>query len=147
VGGMGGWASGHWGIVVDLEDGVAAPDEDPRRPMTRSSSVTAKPDDARGLAWDCCNLRKGRSERRARALDDMDGISPAWMRRRRHGDSRHRSDRLGRNGVWHRRAMRPPTGGPGRRERSLTSGPSDSIFSISQINCRNRNIPRKIAKG
>jgi hypothetical protein len=128
VGGTGGWASGHWGIVVDLEDGAVAPDEDPRWPTTRSSSATAKPDDARGFAWDYCNLRRGRSEWRARALDGVDGISPAWTRRRQHGDSRHRSDRPSQNGVWHRRAMRPPTGGPRRRERSLTSGPSDSIF-------------------
>jgi hypothetical protein len=34
AGGAGGRASGHQGIVVELEDGAAAPDEDPRRPVT-----------------------------------------------------------------------------------------------------------------
>jgi hypothetical protein len=29
---MGGWASGHRGVVVELEDTAAAPDEDPRQP-------------------------------------------------------------------------------------------------------------------
>jgi hypothetical protein len=62
VGGTGGQASGHRGIVVELEGGAAAPDEDPRRPTTRSSSAATKPDGARGFAWDCCNLQKGRSE-------------------------------------------------------------------------------------
>jgi hypothetical protein len=32
AGGMGGWASGHRGVVVELEDTAAAPDEDPRQP-------------------------------------------------------------------------------------------------------------------
>jgi hypothetical protein len=32
---------------VELEDGAAAPDEDPRRPAMRSAPAVAKPDDAR----------------------------------------------------------------------------------------------------
>jgi hypothetical protein len=46
AGGSGGQASGHRGVVVELEDGAAAPDEDPRRPAMRSASAAAKPDDA-----------------------------------------------------------------------------------------------------
>jgi hypothetical protein len=46
VGGMGGQASGHRGVMVELEDEAAAPDEDPRRRATRSSSAAAKPNDA-----------------------------------------------------------------------------------------------------
>jgi hypothetical protein len=88
VGGTGGQASGHRGVVVELEDGAAAPDEDPRRPTMRSSLATAKPDGARGFAWDCCNLPKGRSERQAGALSDAVGVSPAWTRRRQRGNSR-----------------------------------------------------------
>jgi hypothetical protein len=61
----GGQASGHRGIVVELEDRVVAPGMDPRQPAMRSSSAAAKPDSAQGFAWDCCNLQKGRSERRA----------------------------------------------------------------------------------
>jgi hypothetical protein len=63
AGGTDGQASGHWGIVVELEDGIATRDEDLRWPVMRSSSAPAKLDDARGFAWDCCNLWKGRSER------------------------------------------------------------------------------------
>jgi hypothetical protein len=47
VGGAGGQASGHQGIVVKLEDGAAALDEDLRRPAMRSPLAVAKPDDAR----------------------------------------------------------------------------------------------------
>jgi hypothetical protein len=46
AGGSGGQASGHRGVVVELEDGAAAPNEDPRRPATRSASAVTKPDDA-----------------------------------------------------------------------------------------------------
>jgi hypothetical protein len=46
VGGAGGQASGHQGIMVELEDGAATPDEDPRRSVTRSSSVAATPNGA-----------------------------------------------------------------------------------------------------
>jgi hypothetical protein len=79
--GAGGQASGHWGVVVELEDGAVAPNEDPRRPMMRSSLAAAKPDGAQGFAWDSCNLQKGRSGRQAGALSGADGISPAWTRR------------------------------------------------------------------
>jgi hypothetical protein len=43
VGGAGGRASGHRGVVVELEDGTAALDEDPRRPATSCSSMTLQP--------------------------------------------------------------------------------------------------------
>jgi hypothetical protein len=46
VGGVGGQASGHQGIVVELEDRAATLDEDPRRSVTRSSSVAATPNGA-----------------------------------------------------------------------------------------------------
>jgi hypothetical protein len=46
VGGTGGRASGHRGIMVELEDGMAAPDEDPRWLAMRSSSAAAKLDGA-----------------------------------------------------------------------------------------------------
>jgi hypothetical protein len=36
AGSASGWASGHWGVVVELEDGAVAPDEDSRRPAMRS---------------------------------------------------------------------------------------------------------------
>jgi hypothetical protein len=49
TGGTSGWASGHRGLVVEHEDGTVAPDEDPRWPAMRSSSVAAKLDDARGF--------------------------------------------------------------------------------------------------
>jgi hypothetical protein len=49
VGGASGRASGHRGVVVELEDGAAALDEDPRRPAMRSAPTVAKPNDA----W-CC---------------------------------------------------------------------------------------------
>jgi hypothetical protein len=65
---------------VELEDGAATPDKDPRRPAMRSSSAVATPDGARGFDWDCCNLQKGRSERWTGALGGVDGISPAWTR-------------------------------------------------------------------
>jgi hypothetical protein len=99
VGGTGGQSSGLWGIMVELEDGAAAPDEDPRRPAMRSSSAAVNPNIALGFAWDCCNLWKARSEWQARVLGGTDGISPTWMRRRQLGDSRSRSDRPCQNGV------------------------------------------------
>jgi hypothetical protein len=80
AGGAGGWASGHQGVVVDLEDGTAIPDEDPKRPVMRISSAAAKLNDARGFAWGCCNMRKGRSEWWARAHGEVDDVSPAWTR-------------------------------------------------------------------
>jgi hypothetical protein len=46
AGGTGGRASGHRSVVVELEDGTVAPDEDPRRPATRCSSAVAKLDGA-----------------------------------------------------------------------------------------------------
>jgi hypothetical protein len=49
VGGTGGRARGHWGIVVELEDGTAAPDEDPRQTATRSTPTAAVPNGARCL--------------------------------------------------------------------------------------------------
>jgi hypothetical protein len=74
--------------VVELEDGMATSDEDPRQSVMRSSSTAAKLNGARGFAWDCCNLRKGRSEPRARALGGAEDVSPAWTRRRRRGNHR-----------------------------------------------------------
>jgi hypothetical protein len=68
AGGTGGQASGHRGIVVELEDGAATPDEELRRSAMRSSSTVAAPDGAQGFTWDYCNLRKETSERQARAL-------------------------------------------------------------------------------
>jgi hypothetical protein len=118
AGGAGGQASGHRGIVEELEDATAALDEDPRRPAMRSSSAAAKLNDTRGFAWDCCNLQKGRSERRAKALGGVDGVSTTWMRRRRGGNRRQRSDWPGRNDqaikgtrrhcVWSVRGARCP---------------------------------------
>jgi hypothetical protein len=67
--------------MLELKDGVVALNEDSRRPATRSASTAAKPDGTQGFAWDCCNLRKGKSERWAGALGGADGVSPAWMRR------------------------------------------------------------------
>jgi hypothetical protein len=75
-----GRASGHRDIAVELEDQAVALDEDPRRPVMRSSSAAAKPDGTRGFAWDCCNLRKGRSEQRAGGLGNVDDVSLAWTR-------------------------------------------------------------------
>jgi hypothetical protein len=49
VGGADGWASGHRGIMVELEDGMVAPNEDPQRLVTRSSSAAAKLNGARGF--------------------------------------------------------------------------------------------------
>jgi hypothetical protein len=92
--------------VVQLEDRAVASDEDPRRPAMRSSSAATKPDGARGFAWDCCGLRKGKSERQARVLGGADGVSLAWTRRRRHGDSGPRSDRPGQNGRAFKGARR-----------------------------------------
>jgi hypothetical protein len=46
VGGVGGQASGHRGVMVDLEDGTVIPDEDPKRPVMRISSAAAKLNDA-----------------------------------------------------------------------------------------------------
>jgi hypothetical protein len=39
MGGAGGRVSGHWGIMVELEDRVVAPDEDPMRQLTASSDL------------------------------------------------------------------------------------------------------------
>jgi hypothetical protein len=96
--------------VVELEDRVAAPHEDPMRLTMRSALAVAKPDGkeevsdnvgnsiessrggvaqrrglsvvavARRFTWDCCNLWKGRSERWAGALGGVDSVSPAWTR-------------------------------------------------------------------
>jgi hypothetical protein len=59
VGGIGGRASGHWGVVVELEDGAAAPDEVLRRPATRRATTAAKSDGARRwLAAAACEGRR-----------------------------------------------------------------------------------------
>jgi citrate lyase beta subunit len=60
VGGTGGQASGHRGIMVELEDGAAEPDDDPRRPTMRSAPAAPKPDGARRwLAVVTCEGRRG----------------------------------------------------------------------------------------
>jgi hypothetical protein len=46
AGGASGRARGHQGIVVELKDGAAAPDEDPRQPAVRSALAAVKPDNA-----------------------------------------------------------------------------------------------------
>jgi hypothetical protein len=59
-GGASGRASGHWGVMVELKDGAAAPDEDPRRSVTRSAPAAAKLDGAqRWLADVTCGGRRG----------------------------------------------------------------------------------------
>jgi hypothetical protein len=63
AGGASGRARGHQGIVVELKDGAAAPDEDPRQPAVRSALAAVKPDNAwRWLAAATCGGR--RCERR-----------------------------------------------------------------------------------
>jgi hypothetical protein len=58
VGGVGGQASGHQGIVVELEDGAATPDEDPRRSVTRSSLVAATLTALEGSLWTAATCGK-----------------------------------------------------------------------------------------
>jgi hypothetical protein len=86
VGGAGGQASGHQGIVVKLEDGAAAPDEDLRRPTMRSPLAVAKPDDAR--CWLAAATYGGRRGERRR-LKHMVGVRKltTWMRRSATSDS------------------------------------------------------------
>jgi hypothetical protein len=80
VGGAGGQDSGHRGVVMELEDGAAAPDEDLKRPTTRSATAAAKPDVARRwLDAATCGGRRGerwRLEHMARVRQLM-----TWMRR------------------------------------------------------------------
>jgi hypothetical protein len=71
--------------VVGLEDRMAAPDEDPRRPMMRSSSTAGKPDSAR--CWLAATTCGGRREVSGgdQSTRQLGGVSPAWMRRVRRG--------------------------------------------------------------
>jgi hypothetical protein len=78
VGGAGGQASGHRGVVVELKDGAAAPDEDPRQPAIRSAPTAAKPDGTRH--WLAAATWGGKREvtgddRSARQRGGMDEVS------------------------------------------------------------------------
>jgi hypothetical protein len=85
VGGAGGLASGHRGIMVELEDGATAPDEDPRQPATRSAPAEAKPDGAR--RWIVAMTCGGKREVSGgdRSTRQRGGVSSAWMRQARSG--------------------------------------------------------------
>jgi hypothetical protein len=80
MGGASGPASGHWGIVEELEDGAATLDEDPRRPAMRSALAAAKPDDTqRWLVIVTCGGRRGERQQ----LEHMAGVwqLTVWTRR------------------------------------------------------------------
>jgi hypothetical protein len=86
VGGASGLASGHWGIMVELEDGAATLDEDPRRPAMRSALAAAKPDDTqRWLAVVTCGGRRGEQQQ----LEHMAGVwqLTVWTRQSAASDS------------------------------------------------------------
>jgi hypothetical protein len=79
VGGAGGQASRHRGVVVELEDGAASPDEDLRRLATRSAPAAAKPDGARRwLATTTCGGRRGK-RRRSKHMEGVWQLT-MWMR-------------------------------------------------------------------
>jgi hypothetical protein len=111
VGGACGQASGHLGIVVELKDGAAAPDEDPRWPAMRSTPTTAKPDGARHwLAVVTCGGRRGERQQ----LEHMAWVwqLTTWTRRSAAvaGDNRRCSDWPDRNsrafkGTWLRQVQ------------------------------------------
>jgi hypothetical protein len=65
--------------VVELEDGVVALDEDPRRPTMRSTSAAAKPHGAqRWLAAATCGGRRG-ERRRPKHMAGVQQLT-AWTR-------------------------------------------------------------------
>jgi hypothetical protein len=83
VGGVGGQASGHQGIVEELEHGAVTLDEDLRWSATRSALAVAKPDDAQ--RWLAAAAYRGRREVSGsnRSARQWGGASSAWTRRRR----------------------------------------------------------------